>query len=193
MAPLYQQLITDSRFHQLLMAFDRDIAASCRATGCLVCGGALHSAQFPRKPRGLPAGLGDDFNFRFSFCCSLEECRKRATPSSMRFLGRKVYIAAVLTLISAMVNGATAARRQLSDLLGVSRRTVQRWQGWWLSTFTAGSFWKLASAAFTPPVDAARIPASLLDRFVGAAEERLLALLRFLAPITGGASSMRAF
>lgn len=78
-------------------------------------------------------------------------------------------------------------------MLGVSRRTVQRWQGWWLSTFTTGSFWKLASAAFTPPVDAARIPASLLDRFVGAAEERLLALLRFLAPITGGASSMRAF
>jgi len=190
---LYQELITDSRFHQLLLAFDRDIAAACRATGCLLCGGPLHSAQFPRKPRGLPAGLGEDYNLRFSFCCSLEACRKRATPSSLRFLGRKVYVAVVVTLISAMEHGAAEARRQLSDLFGVSRRTVARWQAWWLSTFTAGPFWKLASAGFTPPVDAARIPGSLLDRFVGPAEARLLAFLRFLAPITGGASQMRAF
>jgi hypothetical protein len=34
---------------------------------------------------------------------------------------------------------------------------------------------------------------SLLDRFPGSFKERLLALLRLLKPISGGASPMRAF
>jgi hypothetical protein len=37
-----------------------------------------------------------------------------------------------------------------------------------------------------PPVDPDRVPVSLIERFNGAGGERLLALLRFLAPITGG-------
>ena len=190
---MYQALLADARFHRLLLTIDQDIAAACRVAGCPWCGGTLHSARFPRKPRGLPAGLGEDYDHRFSFCCAVEECRKRTTPSSLRFLGRRVYLATVVTLVSAMQYGATTARQQLSDLLGVSRRTVMRWRAWWLSTFTAGPFWKVASADFTPSINAACIPASLLERFVGGVEERLLSLLRFLAPITGGASSMRAF
>jgi hypothetical protein len=110
----------------------------------------------------------------------------------LRFLGRKVYLAAVVTLVSAMQHGAKAARRQLSDLLGVSRRTVARWRDWWLSVFTAGPFWKMASAAFMPPADPACLPLSLLDRFIGSAEERLLGFLRLLMPLTGG-SPMQVF
>jgi hypothetical protein len=37
-----------------------------------------------------------------------------------------------------------------------------------------------------------RLPAALIDRFGGDAQDRLVALLRFLRPITGGAR-MRAF
>lgn len=124
----------------------------------------------------------------------MRECRKRATPPSLRFLGRKVYLACVVTLVSALQHGATAARlRRLSEVLGIDRRTVARWRGWWVSTFAAGPFWRQASAALMPPADPLRLPASLLDRFAGTVEEKLICVLRFLTPITGGASMMRAF
>lgn len=194
---MYQALLADARFHRLLLAIDDAIAADCRAAGCLECGGVLHSARFRRKPRGRPAGLpagpdGAD-DQRRSFCCAVEGCRKRATPASVRFLGRKVYLATVVTLVSAMQHGARAARRQLSDRLGVSRRTVARWREWWLCVFAAGRFWKAASAALMPPADPARLPLSLLDRLAGSPQRRLLGLLRLLMPITGGASAMHAF
>jgi hypothetical protein len=47
-------------------------------------------------------------------------------------------------------------------------------------------FWKAALAAFMPPVDQARLPASLLERFAGDAAAKLIALLRWLDPIAGG-------
>jgi hypothetical protein len=191
---LYQALLADATFHRLLLAIDDDLAADCRAAGCGRCGGVLHAARFRRKPRGRPSGLGDDYDHRFSFCCAMRECRKRATPPSLRFLGRKVYLACVVTLVSALQHGATAARlRRLSQVLGIDRRTVARWRGWWLSTFAAGPFWRQASAALMPPADPLRLPASLLDRFAGTAAEQLICALRFLAPITGGASMTRAF
>lgn len=191
---MYQALLTDARFHRLLLAMDEDIAMGCRAAGCPLCGGRLHAAPFRRKPRGQPGGLEAAFEQRFSFCCAQRECRKRATPPSLRFLGRKVYLATVVTLVAAMQHGVTAARRRrLSGLPGLDRRTLARWREWWLSTFTAGPFWKQASAAFMPPADPHRLPASLLDRFAGTVEETLIAVLRFLAPITGGASMKRAF
>lgn len=190
---MYQILLAEARFHRLLLSMDEAIAADCRAAGCGQCGGVLHSARFQRKPRGTPAGLEEAFKKRFSFCCSAPECRKRATPPSLRFLGRKVYLATVMTLVSAMQHGAKAARRRLSDQLGVSRRTVARWRDWWLFAFTTGPFWKMASATFMPPADPAYLPLSLLDRFTGSFEERLLALLRLLAPLTSGASPMHIF
>jgi hypothetical protein len=52
-------------------------------------------------------------------------------------------------------------------------------------TFTASPFWQIGRAAFMPPVDQDRLPASLIERFTGRGGERLIALLRFIAPITG--------
>ena len=191
---LYSTVLGDATFHELLLVFDQDIAIAARRERCLLCRSVVHSARYRRKPRGRPAGLGEEHDWRFSFCCTLDGCRKRKTPPSLRFLGRKVYLAAMVVLIAIMREGATAARmRQLSALVGVSRRTVARWRQWWLSVFTAGPFWKAASAAFMPPADPTCLPLSLLDRFPGTVEERLLALLRLLAPITGGASLMQAF
>ena len=89
--PLYRALLADAKFHELLLAFDRDLAKAARAAGCARCGGGLHSARFRRKPRGGPAGHGEEHNRRFSFCCASDLCRRRATPPSFRFLGRKVY------------------------------------------------------------------------------------------------------
>jgi hypothetical protein len=191
---LYQAVLADARFHEQLLVFDRDLSAIARATGCGLCGGALHSAPFGRKPRGGPAGLSQDYARRFSFCCAVDGCRKRTTPASLRFLGRKVYLATVVTLISAMLNGPTPARlARLSTVSGIDRRTLARWRAWWLSTFTDGSFALVAKATFMPPLDVASLPASLLDRFAGGLAEQLTSLLRFLGPLTGGVSAMRAF
>jgi hypothetical protein len=164
------------------------MADTARSQGC-ACGGVLHSARYRRKPRGLPAGLDKKvYCWRFSFCCAVDGCRQRDTPPSLRFLGRRVYLATMVVLISAMRHGATAPRvARLSQLIGVSRRTVAHWREWWRTMFAQSRFWQAARAAFMPPVDQDRLPASLLERFAGGGAEQLLALLRFLAPITGGA------
>ena len=47
--------------------------------------------------------------------------------------------------------------------------------------------------AFMPPLDLAGVPAALLDRFAGDLAEKLICLLRFLGPLTGGAAARRAF
>jgi len=167
---LYRTLLADARFYELLLAFDRDIAVAARAVGCARCGGVLHSARFRRKPRGGPAGLGEAYDQRLSFCCASDLCRKRMTPPSFRFFGRK---------------GATAAR-QLCELVGVGRRTIARWREWWRQAFVASPFWREVSAAFMPPVDQERLPVSVLERFSGVAAEQLIAVLRLLLPITGG-------
>jgi hypothetical protein len=64
---------------------------------------------------------------------------------------------------------------------------VERWRTWWRETFAESAFWRAARAAFMPPVAAGLLPASLLERFAGDDEARLVALLRLLGPITGGA------
>lgn len=191
MGPLYRALLADARFHELLLAFDSDLAAAARAAGCARCGGVLHSARFRRKPRGSPAGLGEAYEQRLSFCCAVELCRKRATPPSFRFLGRKAWLGVVVVLVCAMRQGGAAAR-ELSELVGVSRRSIARWREWWRSTFVASPFWRVAGAALMPPVDQARLPAALLERFAGDAGAKLIALLRLLLPITGGVAMQAA-
>ena len=187
MHPLYSTVLADARFHELLLDFDQDIAIAARQERCLLCRSAVHSARYRRKPRGRPAGLGEEHDWRFSFCCALDGCRKRKTPPSLRFLGRKVYLAAMVVLIAIMREGATAARmRHLSELVGVNRRTIERWREWWRDTFTASPFWQIGRAAFMPPVDQDRLPVSLIERFIGSGQERLIAVLRLLLPITGG-------
>src|ERR1700759_1403831 len=193
-APVYQAVLADAKFHEQLLVFDRDLAASARAARCWLCGGARHSASYDRKPRGCPGGIGQEYAKPFSFCCAVDGCRKRTTPPSLRFLGRKVYLATVVTLIAAMLHGTTPARlARLSVVPGIDRRPIGRWRAWWRSTFTAGPFAAVVAAAVMPPVDIADLPVSLLERFAGDLAGKLTSLLRFLGPLTGGASARRAF
>ena len=185
--PLYRDLLADATFHQSLLACDADLAEAARAERCTLCGGMLHSACYPRKPRGRPCRLGPEHNRRFSFCCAVDGCRSRATPPSLRFLGRKVYLAAIVALVAIMRHGVTTSRMEhLSQAVGVDRRTVERWRMWWRDSFTVTPFWRVARAAFMPPIDRERLPASLLERFTGDVADRLVALLRFIGPVTGG-------
>ena len=70
----------------VLTKIDADLAEQVWIEGCMHCGGALHRADYPRKARGVNVE-----SRRHSFCCAREECRRRETPGSVRFLGRKVY------------------------------------------------------------------------------------------------------
>jgi len=186
-------LLNDPRFYAMKLRIDRALLGEARSKACERCGSALHTSDFKRKPRGGQADLVEEGDLRFSLCCADRECRKRHTPPSLRFLGRKVYLGAVVVLVSAMRHGANPARmRQLREHLGVSRRTVERWRRWWRETFAESPFWRTAAASFMPPTDPDRLPSSILDRFAGDERERLVALLRFLGPITGGARLAQA-
>jgi len=84
----------------------QEAAQSC----CRACGGKLHRADDPRKARGVPHKLMEQWDRRYGFCCSTEGCRLRHTPVSVRFLGRKVYSEVFVVLISALMNGPNERR-----------------------------------------------------------------------------------
>lgn len=180
----------DVKFYRTLAEADLAIATVVREAGC-PCGGVLHRADYPRKPRGEFGEAEELFSRRISFCCNREGCRARTTPPSLRFLGRKVYISAVVLAASALYVLMQAAggpkpseKTQTSHVLGVPVRTVRRWNVYWIVTFVAAGFWRDARARFMPPVDETGMPHTLLERFSGEASEKLLAALRFVAPIT---------
>ncbi len=173
----------DARFYLLLWWIDRDLAATVRAGACQVCGGRLHVANYERKPRWGPGTPPEGFELRLSFCCGREGCRKRSTPPSVRFLGRRVYLGAVVVLVSALRQGPTPKRMaELQKLFGVSPRTLERWRHWWRETFPPSRFWTSLRGRLSPPVDTETLPSSLLERLGGA--PALVALLRLLLPIS---------
>jgi hypothetical protein len=182
---LYQTILHDASFYRALSMFDEDLAEQAGEAGC-ACGGKLHSARYPRKPRGVPEELQEDYSKRRSFCCAEEGCRKRTTPASFRFLSRRVYVGAVVVLVAALRHGATPARMaQLYASVGVSRRTVERWRQWWIREFPQSSFWRRAQGRMAAPVDIDSLPLSLLESFQKLrAEERTIDLLRFILPLT---------
>ncbi len=128
---------------------------------------------------------GPQWEVRFSFCCAKEGCRRRHTPPSVRFLGRRVYAGLVVVLVSAMIHGLKPERVQrLREALGIDRRTLERWRQWWLGLFVESSFWREARARFLPPLCHKTMPLSLCVSFEVERRDRLLELLKFLSPIT---------
>lgn len=183
---MYQTILNDASFYIQLVRFDEDLAEQARQKGC-ACGGKLHSARYPRKPRGVPEELEEDYSKRWSFCCAKEGCRKRTTPVSFRFLSRRVYVAAVVVLVTALRHGASGERvTRLGATVGeISRRTLERWRRWWREEFPRTAFWRGVSGRFALPVDRGRLPLSLLESFQKPRpEERTIDLLRFILPLT---------
>lgn len=186
---MWHAVLRDSRFFATLTRFDHDIAERLQAAGC-ACGGRLDSARYPRKPRGGPPQLGAEYEWRLSFCCARDGCRRRMTPPSVRYFGRRVYLGVIVVLISAMANGLSVRRvAGLHAHLGVGLRTLRRWRQWWRQTFVESRFWRDARARFVPPLDEDQHPAALLERF-GADASAVLRALEFLAPITTRSAAM---
>lgn len=169
----------DASFLHFLVVIDDHIAERVRAAGCVRCGGPLHCGDYPRKPRGLLKEADAAYSKRRSLCCG--RCRKRTTPPSVRFLGRKVYVGwlvfvAVIRWMLAACAGPLVA--------GVPRRTVLRWRAFWTTEFVALPFWQRTKALFMPPPVPESLPLGLVERFAGMEAERLRRALAFVAPIT---------
>ena len=172
--------LSDPTFHRFLESLDRQYAEETRATGCQTCGGKLHSACYWRHPLGPSARA-----VRFSFCCSVDGCRRRQPSPSVRFLGRRVYMAGIVVLASAMRHGLTGRRvEQLCSTFGVSERTLVRWRQWWLREFAGSRFWRSARGQLPAGIDCTRLPASLLELFSGEIQEKLGRTLELLSPIS---------
>ena len=181
-------LLQDPGFFRLLLRIDEELAGDARAGGC-ECGGVLHRANYPRKPRACLNEVRSDFESRFSFCCA--DCRKRKTSTSVRFLGRRVYLALAVVLGSARHAGQNPAAARVSTTLDVPVRTLQRWRQWWCQHFALTPLWQARCARFMPPVASDLFPTSLLERFAGNAAEALIRLLVFLSPLTVATLTLR--
>jgi hypothetical protein len=180
---LYTTLLADATLFEALLAIDHDLAATAHAGGCLICGGRLHHGDYARKPRGGPATLGPAYDRRTSFCCAA--CRKRLTPVSVRFLGRKVYLGVVVLLACVLREGPTRWRvARLRDQLGVGADTLARWHHWWREAFVRTPFWTAARARFAPAIAEGDLPGCLLERFTGDGAARVVAALQWLSPLT---------
>lgn len=181
----------DAKWFATLAEIDEISAQRVKEGGCADCGGPLDRADYERKPRGDLGDAAGAFTRRRSFCCRRDGCRHRATPPSVRFLGRKVYAAVIVVVASAVGRERSlvgrGAPRQVED---VPVRTVRRWLDWWSVAFALTTFWKEAKGLFATPVEEAALPGSLLERFGTPSPTTLMHLLRHIAPITTG--SVRA-
>jgi hypothetical protein len=175
-------LLQTPQFFSLLVQMDGDLATLMHGAPCRWCGDVLHRANYPRKPRACPEEVLGDFESRFSFCCNL--CRKRSTPESVRFLGRRVYVALAVVVLPQRRTTLSADAVRLCDSLNVPPRTIARWRQWWSQLFVTTSLWAAACARFMPPVDISQLPTSLIERFTGTLHSRALHLLAFLRPLS---------
>ena len=181
----YQTFLEDARSYVVLWQCDAELAAEARARGC-ECGGVLHTADYPRKPRGGPDTLGPEVNARFSFCCAREGCRRRVTPPSLRFLGRKVFFAVIVLLVPVLREGLTPERmRRLCERFKVSERTVRRWVRFWRETFVTSRTWQAARRFFVTPVKTEAMPASLVEAFSHMSDlhQRMVAVLKVVTEL----------
>ncbi|MGH7435592.1 MAG: hypothetical protein ACRENE_07945 [Polyangiaceae bacterium] len=171
-------------FFEGLTAVDEAIVKKAAREPCRDCGGPLYRGDYPRKPRlGRLGEVSEAFGRRFSLCCGREGCRHRATPASVRFLGRRVYLGAVVVLASVVaVVAATASA--IVRATGVPARTTRRWLRWWRGPFITSAPFVELSARLVPAPDRQALPTSLLERLGADHVASVGRLLGWLAPIT---------
>lgn len=175
-----KNLLYDQNLCNALEKFDADLTEKAQSLGCPHCGGVLHRGDYPRKPRGIW-----EWDKRYSLCCSTQGCRKRVTPASVRFLGRKVYLAIIVVVVSAMMHCAKKKSvKKLQDELGIDRRTLSRWRTWWQEIFAQSTFWKAKRSFFSRPIKKSTMPFGLVKAFNAENSQGMKKLLLFLSPAT---------
>lgn len=170
-----------TEFFQNLRAIDYELARRRKAAGC-ACGGILDVSNYQRKPRGVSA-MDPVFETRLSFCCRRDGCRKRVTPPSVRFLGRKIYAAMIVILITMKKEWEEAA-------VQVSRQTTRRWQEYWRRTCELGGiFYREKISSFAAGFKFQ--PSEIFTSFLECHEDLATAwswCLRFFAPLSTSSS-----
>lgn len=188
---MFDQVELDREFFAALARADAEIAAAVGGDGCGRCGGRLHRGDYPRKPRGaLIAAAGEALVVRFSFCCGREGCRRRTTPPSLRFLGRRVYLEAVV-LVASVIAVISGVGRGTGRDVGVPPRTLARWLGWWRGSFLQTVEFITLAAALALGTASAQVamPASLWQASPrSTATETVAWLARRLATLTTSTS-----
>lgn len=180
------KFLFNSSFHSFLIAIDRELSEDIRQRGC-PCGGVLHRSNYPRSPFGLLPEYRDSYEERFSFCCN--DCRRRTTPPSVRYFGRRWYPAPLLLLISALMLSINEYRlTQIKRHFGitVSESTWKRWRRWWREVFVDTAFWKQSRGLVPEPKKPVSMARRILSSFQGTIDNRMLLLLKFISPITAG-------
>ena len=181
---MFDAIEMGSEFFEGLRAVDEAIVARAAEEPCRDCGGPLHRGDYPRKPRGgRLAGAAEVFTRRFSLCCGREGCRHRATPPSVRFLGRRIYVGAVVIVATAVALTAMTVAAAVRAT-GVPALTTRRWLRWWRGPFTKSPPFVELSARLVPAPDRLQLPVSLLARLAGDPAATVKKLLTCLASLT---------
>lgn len=180
-------LLRNPELRVALEHIDKEEAGEYFRRKCAHCDGVLHRGDYPRRCRDVSGNGSPITTVRYSFCCS--RCRKRLTPPSVRFVGRKLYLSVVVTLAAAMAHGLNGSRvAKLRQDLGIDRRTLERWRVWWREVLPRSPFWKAFRGRLASPVEIEALPMSLWQLFAQSAEG-FVALLRnlgqALAPLGG--------
>lgn len=108
----------------------------------------------------------------------------RATPPSLRFLGRRVYLG-VVVIVASLVAQAVGTAREIRRRTGVSARTARRWLLWWRGAFLDTAVF-VALRARLIGVSSSELPESVVGRLPGSPVQQVLGMLELLAPLTTG-------
>lgn len=147
-----------------LFDLDRQIARWVASRGCQFCAGPLHQSNYRRKPRGAKvAEAAEAFVLRYSLCCGREGCRRRTLPPSLRFLGRRVYVEAVV-LVATVVSLLMGSVKAASKAMIVPVRTLKRWGVWWTESFPQSRAWHEIRSRLVPSPEQSLLPRSLYER-----------------------------
>ena len=183
---MYTQIYLEASFWLLLSDIDEKIAHFYHQLPCFYCAKRMYWGNYPRKPRGLPPMAEDIFAFRYGHCCSGR--RRRRTPPSARFLGRRVYVASFIMMIFCPDTSNDNDHMKLVDSVSVGMDLITpiRWISWWSLDIPVSSIWKKICGLLGINISNEFLPHFISHQFAKKninAEKAVLALLEFLAPI----------
>ena len=192
---MLSDLLKKKSFFHHLHIIDKNIAEQYREMPCPHCGGPLHFANYPRKPRGEPDGLPKECFLRFSLCCGSEGCRRRIIPPSCRFLGRKVYWHVAILVIILEYQNKEISIFKLAKRFNVSRNTISTWVGFYQDIFPDSPEWQRIRGQIAAFIKNNELPASLINYFLSlksSAKDALISCLKFLSKGTEIYQKIRA-
>ena len=189
---MYQSVLADVRLYELLLRLDEDLGRVDSGEGLWVVrrtarpGGLRPQAARPAAGAGGRARGAAELVLRRRGLSAPDHAALGTLPGTPRLRGSG-------GRGDHGVAGRGARRAEVRELrawLGVSARTLARWRRWWRTAFAESRFWRSARGQLRTPVPVRALPGGLLQRFAGDLQTRLIAGLRFLAPLTTAAGAM---